>query len=110
MELGYPVWIQIVVALLAVFGVYSILRMLADIVFAAKCIGVAVHVRTESEVMLLEGALREATGMGRGYGRQPVTVLFYPEVACFAFDVDDEPKVQIAELLFRYRANYCLMK
>ena len=104
----YPVWVQVFIALFAVFGVYAVLRMIAEAVFTAENIGVAVHVRTGADVLLLEGLLKEAADIGPVRKRQPVTVLFYPDAVRRAFDGDGVPLVGISELLMRYHANYCL--
>lgn len=104
----YPVWVQVFIALFAVFGVYAVLRMIAEALFAAENIGIAVHVRTGADVLLLEGLLKEAADIGPVRKRQPVTVLFYPDAVLRAFDGDGVPLVSISELLMRYHANYCL--
>lgn len=104
----YPVWIQVIIALFAVFGVYAMLRVLAEAIFTSGNIGVAVHVRTGTDVLLLEGLLKEAADTGSVRKRQPVTVLFYPDAVRRAFDGDGVPLVSISELLMRYHANYCL--
>ena len=103
----YPIWVQILIAMFAIFGVYSVLRIFAELFFSAENIGIAVHVRSEADVILLEGLLREASDTGVVRKKQPITVLFYPGVMHCAFDGDGVPIPRVGELLARYRANYC---
>lgn len=104
----YPVWIQVIIALFAVFGVYAMLRVLAETLFTSGNIGVAVHIRTGADVLLLEGMLKEAADTVSFRKKQPVMVLFYPEAARRAFDENGEPVADVWELLVHYHANYCL--
>ena len=106
--MNYPIWVQILIAVFAVFGVYSVLRIFAELFFSADNIGIAVHVRTEADVILLDGLLREASDTGAVRKKQPITVLFYPEVMHCAFGGDGVPIPRVGELLVRYRVNYCL--
>lgn len=104
----YPVWIQVIIALFAVFGVYAMLRVLAEAIFTSGNIGVAVHVRTGADVLLLEEMLKEAADTVSVRKKQPLMVLFYPEAARRAFDESGVPVADVRELLVRYHANYCL--
>ena len=54
--------IEVVVALFAVFGFYSAVRLLAQRIFSSESIILAVEIQTEDDVLNAEMLIREALG------------------------------------------------
>lgn len=74
---------EILIAILAVFGLYCILRLIADALFRSENILYAVEVNTEEELQRLNLTIEEARG-GLFAPRRRVAVLLNADFACRA--------------------------
>ena len=54
---------EVILAIFAVFGLYSAVRIFAQKFFSDKRIFLAIEIKTEDDVLLAEGLIKEALGI-----------------------------------------------
>lgn len=105
----FPIWMEIIIALLAVFGVYAIVRVVTGSVFAMSNLATAIRIRTSEDAEMLEVYLREAEDAFFLRGKQRIIVLFESGVIDGVIGCGNVPDEETVALLGRYGAEYCIV-
>ena len=74
--------IEVIVALFAVFGFYSAVKLLAQRIFSAENIILAVEIKTDEDVLNAEMLIREALGSFLLTSSSRIAVLVYEGLCC----------------------------
>ena len=88
---------EVILAIFAVFGLYSAVRIFAQKFFSDKRIFLAIEIKTEDDVLLAEGLIKEALGIYYLLPSARIAVLASKEL---------EKNTELVELFLQYGVEY----
>ena len=97
---------ELLLAVLAVFGLWCLIRLLAQELWASRCIGIVIELSDRETARRLPDLLEEARHAPFGRRRAPLVVVYGTEL-CRAYG---EPGASERALIAYYGGTWCIRR
>jgi hypothetical protein len=98
--------LAVTVSMLAVFGLWCAIKVLGDMIFAPRCLMVAIEIKNEKDAEMLDVLLQQAHSAFFRQKMRRVVVLIDQPLLYGCIGHDGVPSVRVLELLAYYGAEY----
>ena len=102
--------LAVTVSMLAVYGLWSVLKLIGDTLFSHGCLLAAIELTNEKDAEMLDVLLQQAHSASFCQKMRRIVVLIDVSLLQGCLGTDGVPSEQVLELLARFGAEYRVMK